>query len=59
VGRGFAGPQGVGIGQENSPYHMGQGKNRVRQNHMGQGRRLHPLTLPHPIAIPNRNDITI
>ena len=29
------------------------GKDGARQNHVGRGRRSHPLTSPYPIVIPN------
>ena len=49
--RGFAGPQGAGMGWESIPRHAGQGGNGARQNYAGRGRRLHPLGPPRPIAI--------
>ena len=42
MGRGFTGPQGVGMGQENFSRHAGWGGNGARQNLAGQGRKPHP-----------------
>ena len=50
--RGFAGPQGVGMGQENFSHHAGRDRGGARQNLAGQGRTPHPSNSPYPIAIP-------
>ena len=43
MGKGFTGPQGVEMGQENFSHHVEQGKNEARQNYAGQEQRPHPL----------------
>ena len=53
--QGGAGPQGVRMGQENFSRHVRRDGYRVRQNHVGHGRRPHPSDPPHPIAIPRSN----
>ena len=50
MGRGFAGPKGAGMGQENFVCHVGRGGDGVRRNHAGGGEdpilRTHPTPLP-------------
>ena len=37
MGRGFVGPQGVGMGQENFPCHAGRDGDGAKQNHAKRG----------------------
>ena len=50
MGRGFVGPQGVGMGQENFPHHAGQGGDRARQNLRGGGEDPILRTYPTPLS---------
>ena len=45
-GRGFVGPQGVRMGQENFPYHAGWGKNGLGPT-LGLGQLGHCLGPPY------------
>ena len=59
VGRGFAGPQGAGMGWENFPHHAGRDGDGTRQYHTGRGRRTHPSASPRPLAIPKRVEFEV
>ena len=41
MGRGFTGPQGVGMGQENFPRHAGRDKDGARQNLVEREQKPH------------------
>ena len=51
-GAGLCRAQGAGMGQENFSCHAEQGRDRVRQNHVGQGKRPHLSDSLCPITIP-------
>ena len=51
MGRGFAGPQGAGMGLESFPHHARRDRDKARQNHLGRGQRPHPSASSHPIVI--------
>ena len=48
-------PQTAGMGQENFSCYAGRGRDGVRLNLAGWGRRPHPSDPPRPIAILNVN----
>lgn len=47
MGRGFTGPQEVGMGWESFSHRARRGGDGVRKNHTGWGWRPYPLTPPH------------
>ena len=41
------------MGRESFPYQAGQGGDGARQNHVGRGRKPHPLAPPRPAPLPS------
>ena len=53
MGRGFAGPQGVGMGWESIPRHAGRGGAGIGQDKTMQGGDEDPILQPHPAPLPS------